>query len=173
MNHSQLILQSERLAFSTWSPDQVKDVVKLHSDPTVTAHLSGRIEDGDDAKRRMESWQSDFEKFGWCKFRVIRKSDGAFVGRAGFGLEEGEPEIGYALLQEEWGKGYAKEAAFALRDWIFRSTSHQSFLGYAFTENAVSIHILKKIGMHFTHTVHDDSGKELSFHKLTKEQWHG
>ncbi|MCZ4271339.1 GNAT family N-acetyltransferase [Maritalea porphyrae] len=173
MGHPQLILQSERLAFSTWSPSQIGDVIALHRDLAVTQHLSGRIEDEADAKRRMGVWADEFEKYGWCKFRVMRKSDGAFIGRAGFGLEEGEPEIGYAISHAEWGKGYAQEAAFALRDWIFRATDHQSFIGYAFTQNLASVHILKKIGMQFTHTDVDDSGKELSFHKLTKEQWHG
>lgn len=173
MSNPQLILQSERLAFTTWSPDHIDDVVALHSDIEVTRFLSGRVEDASDAKRRMGEWAKDFEKYGWCKFRVFTKADGKFVGRAGFGLEEGEPEIGYALSQSEWGKGYAVEAALALRDWIFRSTEHQSFIGFASAANLPSNHILKKIGMQFTNTRYDDSGKEVSFYKLTKEQWHG
>ncbi|MFT6659821.1 GNAT family N-acetyltransferase [Maritalea sp.] len=173
MPDQRIIVRSERLTFSTWLPEQIDDVVKLHSDQAVTKFLSGRVEDKADAERRMAVWTKEFEAHGWCKFRVSRTADNVFVGRAGFGLEEGEPEIGYALLRSEWGKGYAVEAALALRDWMFSATEHQSFIGYAFTENAISIHILQKIGMRFTHTVHDDSGKELSFYKLTRDQWHG
>lgn len=172
MSEGELILQSERLAFSTWLPDHIEDVIALHGDIKVTEHLSGRAETREDAERRMNRWSEDFAAFGWCKFRIIRKSDGAFIGRAGFGLHEGEPEIGYALKHEHWGNGYAAEAAFALRDWIFRTTEHQLFIGYAYTRNAASVHILQKIGMQFTHTEHDDSGKELSFHKLTRDEWH-
>jgi len=173
MSEGKLILQSERLAYCLWLPEHIDDVLDLHGDIRVTEHLSGREETREDAERRMTQWRDDYAAYGWCKFRVLRKSDGAFIGRAGFGLHEGEPEIGYALKHEFWGQGYAAEAAFALRDWIFRATDHADFIGYAFTDNAASVRILRKIGMQFTHTEHDDSGKELSFHKLTKEEWHG
>ncbi|MGJ8527042.1 GNAT family N-acetyltransferase [Maritalea sp.] len=168
-----IILKSERLTFSAWLPEQIDDLVALHSDPKVTEYISGRVEDKADAERRMSVWGNDLKEHGWCKFRISRNSDGKFIGRAGFGDHEGEPEIGYAIMASEWGKGYAFEAASALRDWMFQTTDHQYFIGYAYSSNAASTHILRKIGMQFTHTEVDDSGKELSFHKLTKEQWHG
>ncbi len=168
-----IILKSERLSFSTWLPSDIDDLVTLHGDPKVTKHLSGRIEDHNDAERRMSNWANDYAEHGWCKFRVSLISDGQFIGRAGFGVHEGEPEIGYAILASEWGKGYAFEAAAALRDWMFRTTDHQYFIGFAYSSNAASIHILRKIGMQFSHTEVDDSDKQLTFHKLTKGQWHG
>lgn len=88
MSEGQLILQSERLAFSTWLPEHIDDVIALHGDIRVTEHLSGREETREDAERRMKSWRDDFAAYGWCKLRVIRKSDGAFIGRAGFGRHE-------------------------------------------------------------------------------------
>jgi len=176
MTQSVEVLQSERLIFSTWSEDQIDDVIKLHSDPEVTQYLTGAPEGALEAKRRLNSWASHFEEFGWCKFRVTRKSDGKFLGRAGFGPlepENPEPEIGYALLKSEWGNGYAIEAAAALRDWMFERTKHDCFLGYAYSENAASIKILLAIGMKFTHTEVVDSGKQLSFHKLSKDELNG
>ncbi len=173
MSTSKLILQSENLSFSTWADDQLPDLVKLHGDIEVTRHLSGRVETEEDGKRRMAEWQKDFAEHGWCKFRVTETATGAFVGRAGFGVHEGTPEIGYALLPEHQGKGYAVEAASRLRDWFFETQSDDFFIGYAYTENTASTHILRKIGLEFTHTDIDDSGKEVILHKLTREQWRG
>jgi ribosomal-protein-alanine N-acetyltransferase len=120
----------------------------------------------------MGVWADDFKNRGYCKFRLTDRATGEFLGRAGFGVHEDMPEIGYALLPKFWGKGYAAEAATALRDWIFTERDHEFFIGYAYTANKASTHILQKIGMGFTHTdMHE--GKELSFYKLTKEQWHG
>lgn len=103
------------------------------------------------------------------KLRLIRKSDGAFVGRAGFGLHppRGEPEIGYALLPQYRGQGYATEAASALRDWLFRETGWDYFIGFADVRNAPSLAILRRIGMVPTHVdVYD--GITAQFHILRK-----
>ena len=54
------------------------------------------------------------------KLRVRRKADGVLVGRAGFGMHEGEPELGYALYREHWGQGYAAEAARAVQAMVAR-----------------------------------------------------
>ncbi len=37
---------------------------------------------------------------------------------------------------EHWGNGYATEAAAALRDWIFRETDWDHFIGFADVRNA-------------------------------------
>ena len=173
MSNPSPILYSERLAFSTWLPEQVKDINHLHSFPEVAKHLMGEPEEMAASQRRFETWSSDFKEYGWCKFRLTKIETGEFVGRAGFGAHEGQPEIGYALLPQHWGQGFAFEAASALRDWFFEHQSHDYFLGYAHSANAASVHVLRKIGMKFTHTEHDDSGNEFSFHKLTRAQWHG
>lgn len=169
---SQTVLQSERISFSLWRDDQIDDVIALHRIPEVYRFLSGREENREDAERRLAKWHSDFQTYGYCKFRLTDRATGQFLGLAGFGVEDEGPELGYALLPQYWGKGLAVEAAVALRDWIFTEREYELFIGYAYTVNTVSTHILKKIGMTFTHIEHDE-GEELSFYKLTKEQWHG
>ncbi|MCF4097857.1 GNAT family N-acetyltransferase [Maritalea mediterranea] len=170
------LFESDRLVFSTWTPDQLEDVFRLHDDEDVGRYLLGRRETREDAQARMNEWAKNYARFGFCKFRLIRKSDGAFVGRAGFGVHgpQNTPELGYAILRSEWRKGYAKEAAVAIRDWLFRETDHDFCWGFAYTANAPSIHILRSIGMVFTHTeTEEETGKELTFHKYTREMWRG
>jgi RimJ/RimL family protein N-acetyltransferase len=54
-------------------------------------------------------------------FSVLEKSTGRWVGRVGPWRPEGwpGPEIGWGLLRECWGRGYATEAAAATLDWAF------------------------------------------------------
>jgi RimJ/RimL family protein N-acetyltransferase len=90
-------------------------------DPEVMDWLGG-IDPPRDVVRR---WVDDWERFPSGKFLVERLEDGALVGRVGANYydpatwrrtAEGEPELGWALAREHWGRGYATEAARAVRD---------------------------------------------------------
>jgi RimJ/RimL family protein N-acetyltransferase len=71
----------------------------------------------------LEQW----ERAGIGKFVVVRRADGVTVGRVGIQLlhpetwqpagETGVPELGWTLHPEHRGRGYATEAARAVRDW--------------------------------------------------------
>jgi hypothetical protein len=76
----------------------------------------------------------NYEAEGWGQLGVVRKEDGAFMGRCGLLVWDTATwtatqvarskgpvavEVGYLLGREYWGKGYATEAAIAVRDWAF------------------------------------------------------
>lgn len=162
-----VVLETERLVLSGWRDDQLDDLVRLHSDPLVARYLDadGQPWTREKAATRLALWHDNFTQCRMGKLRVTQKSDGAFVGRAGFGLhgDKQEPEIGYALLAEHQGKGYATEAAAGLRDWIFRATAWDYFLGFADTRNTASLAVLERIGMSKTHVGLLDE-QECQFH---------
>ncbi len=58
---------------------------------------------------------------GFGMFSVIEKDTGRWIGRLGPWMPEGWPgtEIGWALVRDVWGKGYATEGAAAATDWAF------------------------------------------------------
>lgn len=165
------LLETDRLTLSGWRMDQVDDLVRLHGDERVSRYLDGNGAPWSMEKsaERVALWIDNFAKHRMGKLRVTRKSDGAMVGRAGFGLfgPAGEPEIGYAMFPAHHGNGYATEAASALRDWIFRETDWMYFLGFADIRNAPSLRVLEKIGMVRTHVAELDS-QPCQFHILHK-----
>lgn len=165
------LLETERLVLSGWRADQIDDLVKLHGQPEIARYLSA---DGlpwphDKAAASLAHWIELFDRCRMGKLRVTRKSDGAFVGRAGYGFyaPTGEPEIGYALFSQFQGQGYATEAAAALRDWIFRDTDWDHFIGFADIRNAPSLAVLRRIGMRETRTG-DYHGTTCQFHVLER-----
>ena len=173
----EIVLETERLRLTSWPMDYIDDLVRLHGDPEVSRYLSvaGHPETRQRAEERLRLWADNFATHRMGKLRMTRKSDGAFVGRAGYGLypPTGEPEIGYALLRENWGKGYAKEAASGLRDWLFRETEHDHFIGFADSRNAASIHVLRSIGMRPTFERQEADGMLCQFHVFTRDDWRG
>jgi len=64
---------------------------------------------------------------GFGMFSVIEKATGRWIGRVGPLQPEGwpGPEVGWALVREAWGRGFAQEAAAATMSWSF------SALGWA------------------------------------------
>lgn len=162
------LLETERLVLSGWSIEQVDDLLRLHSDPAVSRYLtsSGAPWTRRQAEEAVGTWIKLFAERRLGKMRLTRKSDGAFVGRAGFGIypPTGEPELGFALFTNQQGQGYATEAATALRDWIFRETDHDHFIGFADTRNAPSLAVLRKVGMVPTRIETEANGLQTQFH---------
>ena len=162
------LFETDRLVLSGWRMDQVDDLMALHGSPNVARYLtlSGLPWTREQAERAVAHWIELFDTRQLGKLRLTRKSDGAFIGRAGFGVypPTQEPELGYALFEEHQGAGYAKEAAAGLRDWIFRETDAPHFIGFADLRNAPSLAVLKKIGMEETHVETEPNGLKCQFH---------
>lgn len=171
------VLETERLRLTNWLPEHVEQLLALHGDPMVARYLDadGKPWPRDKAERRITLWAENFAQHRMGKLRLIRKSDGEMVGRAGFGIFEptGEPEIGYALFPSHWGQGYAFEAASGLRDWIFAETDWDHFIGLADTRNEASLKVLRRIGMVPTHVEREPSGLMAQYFILNKDDLRG
>jgi len=59
-----------------------------------------------------------------------------------------EWEAGWGVHPDEWGKGYATEAAWYLMNWGFRELNIHRIVAYCHADNAASIRVMKKLGMH-------------------------
>lgn len=59
------------------------------------------------------------------------------------------PDIGYTILPEENGKGYATEAALGLLDYARRELGVKEVFGFCGTNDARSRHVMQKIGLEF------------------------
>ncbi|WP_137151194.1 GNAT family N-acetyltransferase [Devosia sp. FKR38] len=146
-----IILQTERLALAPWRADQLDDLVALQSDLKVARFydIAGVPWTREKCETRLSNWLMEWTEHGLGKHRLVRRSDGRFVGRAGFSIHArtGEPELGYGLASEFWGLGYATEIAAALRDWYFATRTDEHFIAFAHRDNTASRHVLEKIGM--------------------------
>jgi RimJ/RimL family protein N-acetyltransferase len=78
--------------------------------------------------------------------------------RSGLGPEV-ELEIGWTLARDAWGRGYATEAALAVRDWVFRELRPPRLISMIFPANRRSQRVAEKIGERFEREVVTASGK--------------
>jgi RimJ/RimL family protein N-acetyltransferase len=67
------------------------------------------------------------------------------IGSAGMGEHEGQPELGYWIARDHWGKGFATEAGAAVLE-VARMLGHQRITAGHFIDNPASGKVLRKLG---------------------------
>jgi ribosomal-protein-alanine N-acetyltransferase len=161
-----IILQTDRLAVTTWLPEDLDDLNRLQSDPVTMAFIGGRPETRDESVGRLGQYLDEQATRGWTKWR-LESAGGRLVGRAGFGV--------YAEDRELWGLGLATEAATALANWHRDNPASWSsdaegpmrLWGYADIDNVASIRVLAKSGLHRVET-REHAGRPYAFFRLDR-----
>ncbi len=59
-----------------------------------------------------------------------------------------EWEIGWAVHPDDWGKGYATEAAWRVMDWAFEELKIHRIVAFCHADNVASVRVMQKLGMH-------------------------
>ncbi|VAX03197.1 hypothetical protein MNBD_ALPHA03-853 [hydrothermal vent metagenome] len=163
-------VETDRLILRPFMTQDIVFLDELHSDEMVMRYILGRTRSHDENiayLNRLIEWQADH---GIGQRLVIRKEDNRPVGRCGmsffYGIaEDGIPtyhidekmlpsgaesfrmfELGYTFLRQEWGKGYASEAAAAMRDYGLNIQKLPEIHSVIMQQNAGSVAVAEKIG---------------------------
>lgn len=89
---------------------------------------------------------------GWlCWYGIVRNGEGGAPTLAASGGFMGPPvggsvEIGYSLLPQFQGQGYATEIMDALVEWAFTHPDVSTIAAEALPDNGASLRVLKKLG---------------------------
>lgn len=140
-------LETDRLILRPTAPDDFDAWAACLADPVVTAFLGG-------PQSRALAWRNfmtmagSWSLLGFGMFSVIERATGRWMGRLGPWEPEGWPghEIGWGLVREAWGKGYATEGAAASMDWAFDTLGWNEVIHSINPENVASIAVAKKLG---------------------------
>lgn len=127
-------------------------------------------------KSETESWiklvssRWEKEKIGFCA--IIEKSTNRFAGWCGLWRlkETGEIEVGYALLKEFWGKGYAVETSEAFLKYGFEELNLEKIVAVADPENRNSRRVMEKLGMSFDY-IDNFYERDLVHYSITAKKY--
>jgi len=74
--------------------------------------------------------------------------EGTVVGQVAIGRPPRFPEmeLGWIVYEAHEGRGYAAEAAFALRDWAYANAGLTTLVSYVDRDNTASIRLAEKLG---------------------------
>ncbi len=108
------------------------------------------------------------------QFAVILRENKRLIGYCGFFLQivddVEELEIGYRLDPEYWSKGFATEAARAVRDHAFRDLHAEHVISLILPENHASKRVAEKNGMRFAKRT-NFRGFDTDVFAITRDEW--
>jgi RimJ/RimL family protein N-acetyltransferase len=167
-----VILRTSRLAVTTWVPEDLDDLHRLHSDPGTMTFIGGRVETRDESAVRLTQYLTEQDTRGWTKWRV-EAADGRMIGRGGFGVYTEDRELGYTIARPHCGRGHATELAAALVDWHRTHPASRrpgdgwrmELWAYADVDNVASVRVMGKAGLRFVET-REHAGRPHAFFRL-------
>lgn len=145
------ILSTDRLALDVLAPSDAAFFLELINQPSWIANIGDkgiRTLDGAEAEIRLRPMQSQLDN-GFSLYRVSLKACGTPIGMCGLIRRDSLPDvdIGYALLPQFWGHGYAIEASLAVRDYAREGLGLRRLMGIVSPNNLASLKLLQKLGM--------------------------
>ena len=147
------ILETDRLILRQLSTEDAAFILELVNEPSFIQNI------GDRGVRTLEDARvyilrvaiSSYEKNGFGLYLVELKDSGQSIGMCGL-IKRAELEnvdIGYAFLPRFWLKGYAVEAAAAVKAYARDVLGLKRLVAITDPANQGSIRVLEKIGLKY------------------------
>ncbi len=144
-------LQTLRLDLREFVAGDFDDLYRLDRDPLVMRYIwDGRLSTREDVAasiRRVPRVYALYPGFG--TWRASRRDTGAYIGwfTLKYVPKTVDVEVGYRLLHDAWGKGFATEGACALVDYGFDDLGLDRIIGVTHKDNFASQRVLLKAGL--------------------------
>jgi len=144
------VLETPRLILREMGPEDAGFIGALLADPEVMRFYPARyVEEG--AQPWINRQVKRYETEGHGLWLLLARESGAPLGQAGLVMQEvdgtREAEIGYMVQRSSWGRGYATEAATAVRDFAVERLSRTRLISLIHPENVASQRVAIKVGM--------------------------
>lgn len=155
-----IILTTERLLLRQMTEADAPLVYALNTSPGVLQYVhEPSLKDEADALRVIkEIIMPQYSLYNLGRWAIERREDGQFMGWCGlkYLADIDEVDLGYRLMPQYWGKGYASEAAGSTLTFGFTQRNLPTIIGRAHIDNIASWSILEKIGMQFRELGEED-----------------
>lgn len=141
-------LTTERLLLRRPRADDFEALLALFSDPEVARFLGGSPLGREPCWRMLAFLLGHWALRGYGPFLVEERGSSTLVGRVGLLHPEGYPgvELAWTIGRPFWGRGYAVEAAQAVRVWAADSLGLPPLISLIAPENRSSARVAEKLG---------------------------
>ena len=147
-------ISTKRLVLREFGEGDVDEVHAFASDPTVFTFVEWGPNTPEDtagflrqcgAEQLLEPWETITRAM--TRDSTPIGSIALMLAESDLAREPGEAEIGYVLRADEWGNGYAAEAAAAMLELAWNALGISRVLATCRPENTGSVRVLEKVGM--------------------------
>ena len=113
--------------------------------------------------------------FGFGLWAVCIKDTGELIGDCGLTMQmingQIKPEIGYHIRRDKQRKGYAAEAAAAVRDWTFGNTPFNELYSYMPKANIPSAKTAQSYGCKLVDEYINSENVETQVYGISRQDW--
>lgn len=145
-------VETDRLLLRPVAASDAAVLIAMWSDPDVTRYMGGP-RDPERVRQAIEEEARTGAPYPMGLWPVVEKASGRVIGDCGLLEKEidgrAEVELVYVFASDSWGKGYATEAATAIRDYAFRRLGLPRLVALINPGNFASARVGEKIGMMF------------------------
>lgn len=147
-------VETERLILRGHTADDAPHSYALWAHETTQRFIGAMASSPGDAWLRMLRYPGLWAIMGFGYWAVTEKATGRFVGECGFAdfcrditpSIRTLPELGYAIVPDAHGKGYATEAVLGAQGWMDTARPGAKCVAIIDPENIASIGVAKKAG---------------------------
>jgi ribosomal-protein-alanine N-acetyltransferase len=174
-------IETERLILRRMTEDDLAFLIAIHADPDVARYIgSGAPRTPAETEQWLADVLHGYDLASLGPLLVTRKADGKCLGRSGLSdgvLEadprpghlrrmwffrthvpegvafEKQPELGYTFARQNWGQGYASEAARAVWTYAQEHLAHPAIMSVIHADNVASRSVALKFGVRYADDV--------------------
>ena len=146
------MIETDRLTLRPAVDADREAIAAMNGDPRVGYWLGG-ARDRAASDAFVDQHMAYVAEHGFGFWVVERRADRAVLGMAGLwhvfdAYPFGRPiQIGWRLVHDAWGQGYATEAALAARDHAFQVLKLPELIAITAGKNLASQSVMRRIGM--------------------------
>ncbi len=147
------LMETKRLQLRGVTVEDHALMLAVWNDPAFIQNVADRgIRNEEQAREAIASGAQElFEEYGYGPYCMSLKSDGAMIGICGLFKRDNldDPDIGFAVLPDYCGKGFAGEAAVAVVDHARGELGLANLTAIVSSGNTASIGLIEKLGLSF------------------------
>ena len=169
-----MTIKTERLVLREMTSDDFDALYAVLADSDIMQHYPYTFDE-----KRVRGWieknKERYRIFGFGLWAVCLKDTGEMIGDCGLTIQNIggvlKPEIGYHMRKDMQRKGFAKEAASAVRDWTFRSTPFNEIYSYMKSTNEPSARAALSWGCRQVDELRDEENEVTKVFCITRNEW--
>ncbi len=169
-----MIVETERLLLREMTENDFDALYRVLADSDIMQHYPYAFDED-----RVREWINRnierYQIFGFGLWAVCLKETGEMIGDCGLTMQlingQIKPEIGYHIRGDQQQKGYAKEAAVAVRDWTFHNTPFNVVYSYMKYTNEPSFKTAISYGCKQVDEFEDVENEITKVFAISREMW--
>jgi RimJ/RimL family protein N-acetyltransferase len=169
-----MTIETDRLFLREMTEDDFEALYAVLADSDIMEHYPYTFDED-----RVRGWISKnierYQVFGFGLWAVVLKETGEVIGDCGLTMQliggQIKPEIGYHIRKDCQRKGYASEAAKAVRDWTFMNTPFQIIYSYMKYTNVPSCKTAMAYGCRLVDEFEDNVNEITKVYAISRAEW--